>query len=527
MASGLENSTPTVDEVLDYANYSPVRDLGNGVKEYQIAQKTGLNADGADVRATLWVVANTRTGKKRVEVRVDGNVVSATPETKASNILRSYAGMAIAEFDAVEVDTEETIETDDGYDPTDDVVEIVRATVRTKTFSYQGGTATIHLDTLTGEEVMWSTWYQLSDNPRVIYGEQQFENQEDAEAYFDELDEQLNAVADPDEPEPDVVVLDDYRGYTVVWRPERGNYTVNGNVFDVPVNANIRFGTTVENVLFDENTTAETWRMRVDYLVDGEPEGGRYLDPKTWGQYVALAETGEGLFSRVDLYGAAYTVDGGKILVLDDRDFLASTTQGSAAIALTVNEGYTCKLRIGTNNAFYFVDALGYEKDFGGVLVEKDNIVYINTPSGPLSVEQPDTEAEIIDALDDGVFAREELLGGNREIDLIEVSMVAGDSLEIDLDDQFAPAAFRLVLNGQVVSVENPSNVNDEVFLEVVGATYLPPTTQPPTLPEDPIIEDDDDEPMFNSRTLLIAAIGIVAIAVFWTLFTKVVEDDE
>jgi len=187
-----------------------------------------------------------------------------------------------------------------------------------------------------------------------------------------------------------------------------------------------------------------------------------YLDPDN-------LQDEENPFREISVEGAHDTDrwdEDGRILQLTDIDLLPKRSAGFSCI---IDANYQVKIRMAAENWHYFVKniknvdtlTLGYDPVY-----EQEEIVQVSRLEDDDSLRPP----------------------GVGVLDIIVVTLTGGNSgLQIDIDDEHDDIeTFSIVIDGERVTIDDPQQMNNEVYLVVDEVTRLSTadldTTTTPTL---------------------------------------------
>jgi hypothetical protein len=146
--------------------------------------------------------------------------------------------------------------------------------------------------------------------------------------------------------------------------------------------------------------------------------------------------------SLVEVYTVGQTE--GRIMGVTDSDIWGIP---SGAVKLVIKEGYSIRLRLMTQEIGYWESHLPN--------IEVDTKTYRTRGWREIA------EGEIFNQDTNYI-----------DTDMIEVVMVGGDRLEIDIDDEVDSAGrFSLTVNGKQIVKGGPRSIDNETFLEIISAT--------------------------------------------------------
>jgi len=200
------------------------------------------------------------------------------------------------------------------------------------------------------------------------------------------------------------------------------------------------FGTITFNESTDLVILKEYIDARLDVRVEEDAEVVGLLDVFSWGWYNAQYEGGDARFNPFSkiIMNEVFTLDNtdGRILALKDSDALAD----SGNLLLRVKDGYRVRLKVMTQYSNYFqnnipnIDSLVSSSKFSGETnyFEGDNLRYDET-------------------------------------DTITFDMLGGDTLQIDIDDEYNETErFSITSNGQQIVRGSPPKIDDETFVAII-----------------------------------------------------------
>ena len=227
-----------------------------------------------------------------------------------------------------------------------------------------------------------------------------------------------------------------------------------------------------------------------------------------------LTKDGIGLDTAGEL---EMTQPNGQGVMLDDIDITNPfDPKYSGGLRLAVRNGFTVTLVLRTENFGYFVDNIEG--------LETTGLAY----GGDFISPHPRIAGGSVNLFRDNGYG-----GFVLKDDEISIQLIGGDSFAVDIDGRYSAISdFSIIIDGKEYAKSGYKEVDDEFSVGIIGVSFnqndaVPDFVSPP--PEE-VIEEDEEETEektpIDSKTIIIVVLGVIAVAVIWSMLPKMVGEE-
>ena len=340
-----------------------------------------------------------------------------------------------------------------------------------------------------------------------------------------------------DEPARTSVIM--YQGYEVIWN----NYGEPNNQYqlykDGELNGTYDVGDTLQgrddsgeyptNVTvtlpewnWDDRTAIITaWEKILNMRVEGKYVRNEVYEVETVEWYQNNIGARNNPFEYLDTAGELTKdgIGGAQGVMLDDIDITNPfDPKYSGGLRLAVRNGFTVTLVLRTENFGYFVDNIEG--------LETTGLAY----GGDFINPHPRIQGGSVNLLRDNGYG-----GFALADDEVGIQLIGGDSFAVDIDGRYNSISdFSIIIDGQEYARSGYKEVDDEFSVGIIGVSYsqgdvIPDLIVPPVeeveLVEDDEVEEDETTPI-DSKAIIIVVIGVIAVAVIWSMLPKMVGEE-
>tara|TARA_R110000751_G_scaffold282844_2_gene386123 strand:+ start:981 stop:2561 length:1581 start_codon:yes stop_codon:yes gene_type:complete len=205
------------------------------------------------------------------------------------------------------------------------------------------------------------------------------------------------------------------------------------------------------------------------------------LEVRSWGWYVGEGRNSfENPFEKITVKNV-YTIANteGRILGLNDDDLaLSNANLESGTVRLVIKDGFRVRFKLMTQYRNYFIDNI---PALDSVAVSHEQYDLKNAQAFNQETNYTDTDKMTFD-------------------------MLAGDSIEIDVDDNDDTIErFQIMIDGSSIVGGAPRKLNDETFLAIIEVEKVSSGSRPTS----PVLEEDGDDEKTSPWTYVFLVLGL------------------